>query len=530
MARKKTHDEFEQEVKKSAPEYELIGEYVGSKIKIEIECGKGHRYEVRPNDFLNGSRCARCNGNRRKTHEEFALEVTENLPNHRIVGRYVNASTSIEMVCDKGHRYERVPNKILSERSCPQCRRIEKGHTYEQFAKEVNKTAIGYLIVGKYVNVSTKVEMRCSEGHSYSATPSSFLLGNRCPECNRLSKTKTHEQFIREAREFIANGYTIIGTYINNYTPLEVHCSNGHIYHPTPNGILNGNNCLQCIHTHSRKPHDVFVKEAESASRGYKILSTYINTRERVKVKCPEGHIYSTIPNKLLLGAKCRECHRLNRAKDRLTHEEFESDFRSDFSHANNYIFMSRYMGASRNITIKHDCGYIYEVRASTIRIGYGLCPKCNLEQLSKGEIHVHDYLKTNALNYSCQKRFGDLRSDSGLPLSYDFQINDVLIEYHGEQHYNPVNGYNYLGRFNFETQQYHDYLKRQYAKNNGYKFIEIPYRVPFNKIPEFLDHYLEKAKTSTESYLVPQDIIDKLTSYLHDNSSPEQYGEWCLR
>ena len=42
------------------------------------------------------------------------------------------------------------------------------------------------------------------------------------------------------------------------------------------------------------------------------------------------------------------------------------------------------------------------------------------------------------------------------------------------------------------KKQQYHDKLKREYAQNNGYKLLEIPYTIDnFNKISKVLNDYI---------------------------------------
>ena len=49
-----------------------------------------------------------------------------------------------------------------------------------------------------------------------------------------------------------------------------------------------------------------------------------------------------------------------------------------------------------------------------------------------------------------------------------------MLIEYQGIQHY-QTNDY-FGGKERLNKQQYHDKLKKDYAKNNGYKLLELHY------------------------------------------------------
>lgn len=62
----------------------------------------------------------------------------------------------------------------------------------------------------------------------------------------------------------------------------------------------------------------------------------------------------------------------------------------------------------------------------------------------------------------------------------------NVLIEYQGRQHYEPVDHFG--GEDKFTTQQKHDKMKLAYAKAHHYKLITIPYTEDtFGKIKKYL-------------------------------------------
>ena len=66
-----------------------------------------------------------------------------------------------------------------------------------------------------------------------------------------------------------------------------------------------------------------------------------------------------------------------------------------------------------------------------------------------------------------------------------------MLIEYNGEQHYEPVEAFG--GEKQLEVQHEHDRRKRKYAENNGFQFIEIGYW-DFNNIEEILNRFIKEA------------------------------------
>lgn len=112
-------------------------------------------------------------------------------------------------------------------------------------------------------------------------------------------------------------------------------------------------------------------------------------------------------------------------------------------------------------------------------------CPYCCK---SKGEGLIEKYLDDNNIKYEYQKRFDDLKGNSNRLLSYDFYLPDynTLIEYQGEQHYHPVTVFG--GDKQFTLQQQYDEMKRNYANNNDYRLLEIPY-TEIKNINQLLDN-----------------------------------------
>ena len=79
MGRKKTHNEFIEELKIVNPEIIVIGKYVGSLTKIEVKHTCGYQWKVTPNSLLKGNSCPRCNESK---GEKFLSKVlkSNNIP------------------------------------------------------------------------------------------------------------------------------------------------------------------------------------------------------------------------------------------------------------------------------------------------------------------------------------------------------------------------------------------------------------------------------------------------------------------
>ena len=62
MPKKKSNDEFLQELKDKNISYIPLEEYIKSSIKIKWLCNRGHIFENTPNEILMGKGCPYCSG------------------------------------------------------------------------------------------------------------------------------------------------------------------------------------------------------------------------------------------------------------------------------------------------------------------------------------------------------------------------------------------------------------------------------------------------------------------------------------
>lgn len=76
--------------------------------------------------------------------------------------------------------------------------------------------------------------------------------------------------------------------------------------------------------------------------------------------------------------------------------------------------------------------------------------------------------------------------------MRYDFYLpkKNLLIEYNGEQHYEPRKVFG--GEEAFTKRKEYDKLKENYAKTNGFELLVIPYW-KFGNIEEMLDESIGK-------------------------------------
>lgn len=118
------------------------------------------------------------------------------------------------------------------------------------------------------------------------------------------------------------------------------------------------------------------------------------------------------------------------------------------------------------------ECGNIVPA-AQHQYLAYGDLTSCGCIR-SKGEYQIEQLLKENNISYIREYSFSDLVDD--LPLRFDFAIFKNkelkgLIEFQGEQHTNPSNG------FYNELMVEHDKMKKTYCEQHNIPLILVYYK-----------------------------------------------------
>ena len=346
------------------------------------------------------------------------------------------------------------------------------------------------LPIDEYINGRTKIIFKCSKGHIYTQNPKSHLQGRSCPKCaiqkrvnNRkgLNAKKTSQEYYNECKQ--KNLDLPIEWYVNNSTPIKHLCRICNTtYIQSPGSHLQGRSCPKCgVKKRSNirtKTFKQYYKECKE--RGLDLpIEDYINARTKIKHKCKNGHIYMQSPDSHLTGQGCSKCNNNKKKTPQNYYDECKK--RGLDLPIRNYV--------NAITKIKHKCnkGHIY-LQSPDKHLQYYGCPICNE---SHGERFIRNYLDNNNIKYEPQKKFKDLKDKTYL--SYDFYLpkQNMLIEYQGEQHYES-NAY-FGGEKQLELQQLHDKMKKDYAKANGYKLLELHYSLDTQeKVTKYLSRRIK--------------------------------------
>ena len=133
----KSTEQFYEELKIVNPEITVIGEYINSQTKTEVQHSCGYEWKVRPNNLLQGSSCPKCSLKQMtKSTEQFYEELKIVNPEITIIGEYVKSNIKIKVKHTCGYEWNTMPSDLLKGRSCPRCNE-SKG---EKFLSKVLKS------------------------------------------------------------------------------------------------------------------------------------------------------------------------------------------------------------------------------------------------------------------------------------------------------------------------------------------------------------------------------------------------------
>jgi hypothetical protein len=229
-----------------------------------------------------------------------------------------------------------------------------------------------------------------------------------------------------------------------------------------------------------QKARLVHGDEYDYSQVDYKNNYTKVKIRHKICNKVSEQ-----IPFNHLHGRRCYACH----AKGvPLSNEDFVQRARE--IHRGEYDYSkSAYRGYSTQVEIYHpQCGRTFQQAPETHLRGAG----CICRKASKGEEAIERFLVEKGLPFKRQVTVPGLRNpETGMPLRFDFQIGDLLLEFDGAQHLYPV-------RFggcsaekaeqHFQRVQYRDKVKDEFCKAQGLKLLRIS---NLDAIPQILGEVL---------------------------------------
>jgi hypothetical protein len=192
---------------------------------------------------------------------------------------------------------------------------------------------------------------------------------------------------IQYIQDYLNNeNYTLISTeYKNSLSKIKIECPEGHIYDVSFNSFQQGCRCPVCA---GNKKLDYYWVKAYIEDYKYKLISeNYINSNIKLQIQCPKGHIYYAKFNNFQQGQRCPVCF----GKVKHTFE-----YVKNFIEKDGYKLLSdKYINNRTPLEIVCKNNHVFYKTFHDINTGEG-CPICVRQSvISKPEKEITEYVKT---------------------------------------------------------------------------------------------------------------------------------------
>lgn len=324
-----------------------------------------------------------------------------------------------------------------------------------------------------------------------------------------MAQKLTLEQFIENAISVHGDKYGYeYANYINIRTNVDIVCKTcGNIFSQTPHSHVNGHGCPTCALGRGGKSvlldTERFIKsaiEVHGDLYGYDQVD-YVHSQVKVSIFCRKcGTYFMQSPHGHKSGDGCPMCSRKKiGAVRRLTKEQFVEQAVSVHGDLYDYSSANYINGRTKVDILCRKCQMIFTQTPHKHAEGRG-CPRCSQ---SKGEKVILSTLVELGLGFNQQ--FQIAVGDSYYRFDFALLLEKILIEYHGLQHYKPINFFQ--GKEGLKKTQSRDSIKAQWAKDNDYILIIIPCWI--EDIKDYLIQQLAHSATNliTHRNLPPVDV-----------------------
>jgi superfamily II DNA or RNA helicase len=293
--------------------YSLIN-YVNSKTKIKIICPEHGEFEQNPSDHLNGKNCNKCSG-KGKTNEEIIRDfksVHGDKYDYSLV-KYKNGETKIKIICPEHGEFKQRAVDHMSGSACKKCSGVYRPTTEEfiDIALKIHGDEYDYSKVN-YINNREKVVITCKTHGDFNMQPSNHTHATKpqgCPKCYGKIKSNTKD-FIEKAKNIHGDRYDYsLVNYINTKNKIKIICGVHGEYEQLPSDHLSGQNCSKCSGVYKPTTEEFIIKAKNKFSDIYDYsLVEYVDSKQKVKIKCSTHGIFEQTPTTHLKGLGCPIC------------------------------------------------------------------------------------------------------------------------------------------------------------------------------------------------------------------------------
>jgi len=283
--------------------------------------------------------------------------------------------------------------------------------------------------------------------------------------------------------------------YNNSQIKVEIICPIHGSWMQTPSDHFRRHGCLKCD-IETRKELKYSLQELLQKCKNkygeiydYTNIPKYSGITSEIYIKCNiHNNIINTTFSRHLQGkGGCKECQYKGNANSlKLGANIFIEE--SKKIHGNKYDYSKVvYKNNSTKIEIickKH--GAFFQTPNAHKDNKQG-CPSC---KESKGESRIRVFLESNNIQFINQHSYEDCKYKNKLLFDFYLPKYNLIIEFDGMQHYEPIPWLHGRPDYNFEYQQLKDKIKNEYCIKNNISLLRIKY-TDINNIERIITNYL---------------------------------------
>lgn len=281
--------------------WKIKGEYKNLDTPTTLVCKNGHETTLRIHTWNDRSeeRKSVCKECEKKEKESNILLKMGQLQLDAIAQGYSVSEAgdkSLEVVCSSGHK--KVVSSTWEVKDCLQCRYDAK-HEKKKDKIEALLNKTGYTITEYQKNKITYKCITCDDTYEAIALniPNLIKRGGRkaCVKCEILNSIR-------------AAGYVLLNEYTGSNGYLKLVCPEGHLTESTiASSWNNGKRCMICHMARFGSVIQNFLDEVKA--EGYTLLEEYINRRNEIPCRCPQGHEWKVSRVNWQRGIRCKYCN-----------------------------------------------------------------------------------------------------------------------------------------------------------------------------------------------------------------------------
>lgn len=288
-----------------------------------------------------------------KARENFHKQIKEK--ELIVVGEYINATTKIEVKCQQNHSFFVDPYQVAW---CDICKKLSQTEIVKKELDEKN-----LILLSEYKSRKDDVLVQCKFGHDPFTLKLDYI--SHCKKCCKEGSL-AFLQLLCDNK-----GWKIIGPYFDKDTPIKIQCNNGHIRYYTPCKFkAGGQPCQVCIGKFSSVSEQTFYNKVKDL--GGKVVGEYVNTHEKVECECAYGHTCLIVPKQLIHQDRfCGQCY------EKTPENAFNKLKAVVDSHGGKIL--GEYVRNNIPIEIECENGHVWKPRPLHIisDITHSWCPKC---------------------------------------------------------------------------------------------------------------------------------------------------------